>query len=57
MNPRCFSTEILKKVEVRMAAVIDSNHFSIDNRSLGQIGQRFDDIGKLSIQRFSSSRE
>ena len=57
LNPRCLSAEILQEIEVRPAAIIDGDNFSIDDRSLRQIGQRLDDIRKLSVQRFSSPRE
>src|SRR5262249_22544596 len=53
MNPRCLSAEVLQEVEVRAAALIDCDQFSIDDCSLGQIRQRPHDVGKLSIERSS----
>jgi len=47
----------LQQIEVGTAAVIDGDYFSIYDRSCRQIGQCFYDVGKLSIQRFSSPRE
>jgi hypothetical protein len=47
----------LQEIEVRPAAFIDSDYFSVYDRSCRQIGQCFHDIGKLAIQRFSPPRE
>jgi hypothetical protein len=52
MNARCFSTEILQEIEVRPPAVIDGNHFSIDDRSLGQIRKRVHDVGNCVLKDF-----
>src|SRR5262249_23932237 len=56
-NPRCLSAEVLQEVEVRAAAFIDCDDFSMDDCSLGQIRQRLHDVGKLSIERFFPPRE
>jgi hypothetical protein len=47
----------LQQIEVGAPAFIDGNYFSVYDRSGGQIRQCFHDVGKLSIQRFSSPRE
>jgi hypothetical protein len=57
LNPRRFSPEILQEVEIRAAVLIDGNQFSVYNRSFRQSGQRFDNVGKLPIQRLPSSGE
>ena len=57
MNPRRFSPKILQEVEIGAALVIDGDKFANRDRSFRQAGQRVHDVGKLSVQRFSSSRE
>ncbi len=40
VNSRCFGPEILQEVEVRAAAIIDGDQFSIDGGSQRQTDQR-----------------
>ena len=54
-NARRFTTEILQRIEVRSPAVVEPDQFSIHDGSSRQIGQRLDNVGKLSVWRFSSA--
>jgi hypothetical protein len=57
VTPRRFATEILQQIEVGSSAVVEADQFSIHDRAIGQIGERLDHVGKLSIQRLLSARE
>jgi hypothetical protein len=56
LDARRLASEVLQQIEIGLAIFVETNQLAIDNGAGGQIGQRFDNVRKLSIQGFSSPR-
>jgi hypothetical protein len=47
VDARSLGAKVLKQIKVRSARVIETDNLAIHNRSIGQIGQRFDEVRVL----------